>query len=85
MLKKYEMQYPTKQKLDDMTILEKLVNGELDMNRIDDDVKIRLITICNEQLENVEQRIKESQRSGLAVERYNLHEKLVQGNYKILF
>lgn len=85
MLKKYEMQYPTKQKLDDMAILEKVVNGELDTNHIDDDVKMRLIMICNEQLENVEQRIKESQRSGLAFEKYNLHEKLIQGNYKILF
>lgn len=85
MLKKYEMHYPTEQKLEDMNILKKIVDGELTINSINDDTKMRLITICKEQLENVEQRIKESKKSREVFENYNLNEKLIQGNYKMLF
>lgn len=62
MLKKFELQYSLKQKLDDLETLKDVMNGDIDMESLDNEVKIRLIDICSERLESIEQKIDEKRR-----------------------
>ena len=59
MLKKYELQYSVKQKLEDVDTLKEIVTGKVNMDSLDNEVKIRLIDICSERLDKVEQKLEE--------------------------
>ena len=59
MLKKYELQYSVKQKLEDIDTLKEIVTGKINMDSLDNEVKIRLIDICSERLDKVEQKLEE--------------------------
>ena len=59
MLKKYELQYSVKQKLEDVDTLKDIVSGKINMDSLDNEVKIRLIDICSERLDKVEQQLEE--------------------------
>ncbi len=59
MLKKYELQYSVKQKLEDVDTLKEIVTGKINMDSLDNEVKIRLIDICSERLDKVEQKLEE--------------------------
>lgn len=59
MLKKYELQYSVKQKLEDVDTLKDIVSGKINMDSLDNEVKIRLIDICSERLDKVEQKLEE--------------------------
>ena len=59
MLKKYELQYSVKQKLEDIDTLKEIVTGKRNMDSLDNEVKIRLIDICSERLDKVEQKLEE--------------------------
>ena len=43
MLKKFEMQYPIEQKLEDMNVLESIIQGDVPLSALNDETKIRLI------------------------------------------
>ena len=83
MLKKYELEYPIDQKLEDMEVLKGVVNGKIDMSALDIDLKKRLISICSEQLDSVEKRIEEKRNNTESYGKFELNLGIKQGNYKI--
>ena len=81
MLKKFEMQYPIEQKLQDMNVLESVINGDITLNVLNDETKIRLISLCKERLDAIES--KKRQNSSNTFNKFELSLKSLQGNYKI--
>lgn len=59
MLKRYELQYSIKQKLEDVDTLKDIITGKVNMDSLDNEVKFRLIDICSERLDKVEQKLDE--------------------------
>ena len=45
------------QKLEDFSILEKIVNNQLDMKDVDYDTKIRLIELCDDRIRAIKNKI----------------------------
>lgn len=81
MLKKFEMQYPIEQKLQDMNVLESVIKGDITLNVLNDETKIRLISLCKERLDAIES--KKRQNSSNTFNKFELSLKSLQGNYKI--
>ena len=81
MLKKFEMQYPIEQKLEDMNVLESIIKGDVPLSALNDETKIRLISLCKERLDFIE--TKKRQESIEKFNKFELSLKSSQGNYKI--
>ena len=56
------MSISEKQKLEDFSILEKIVNNQLDIKDVDYDTKIRLIELCDNRLKVIKNKIESIDR-----------------------
>ena len=81
MLKKFEMQYPIEQKLQDMNVLEGVIKGNIPLSVLNDETKVRLISLCKERLDTLESR--KRQASIDSFNKFELSFKSLQGNFKI--
>lgn len=69
------------QKLKDFETLEKLVNGDVGVELLEEDLKSRLINLCEERLEAVERKIAKKTSEADALEKYLKKLDLILENY----